>query len=292
MAISTSPALVVRLQGGLGNQLFEYCSANSIARRSGAPVYFDIESGFTDDRFGRVFELPALGLAGNYVAAAEASELARRSMRTDFLKRRELIRMRWLCDYFDPSLHTLRITRPLLMDNYLQSPRYFEDDATLHAALKTWSAQATRDSAPPPEHAVAVHVRRNLSVTLSGQRLAEQYFGAYPVEYYRECASLIQAEVPEAQFYCFGDDLDWIHDHVVPLLPACNIVESETHIEDFARMAQCRHFIIPNSTFSWWAAWIGFREGSIVCCGRKWNQGDRRAIKNLLPQNWRRIEWT
>jgi hypothetical protein len=54
-------------------------------------------------------------------------------------------------------------------------------------------------------------------------------------------------------------------------------------------MASCRHFIIANSTFSWWAAWLGRTDNGIVCCGTKWNQGERGTIKNLIPADWKRV---
>ena len=136
---------------------------------------------------------------------------------------------------------------------------------------------------------VCVHARRNLGVTAAGSTTGQGYYGAYSIAYYRACMDAILAERPAAKFFFFGDDRDWIRKELLPSCPGGTLVESASDIEDFRLMTKCTHFVLANSTFSWWGAWLGTKPGSIVCCGTTWNRGERRPPKNLLPVSWRRI---
>jgi hypothetical protein len=283
MKMQKAPALVVRLKGGLGNQMFEYASAKAIAMRNNVPLFVDVESGFIGDCYRRSFALDSFALPMNRLTSEQARAMAPRSFKTEYLRRREILRMQWLCDHHDPALHNLRIDAPFLMDNYLQSPVYFAD---CEGAIRDEFGGKDGSSV---EDAVCVHVRRNLALTASGQLVAEKFYGAYGIEYYRASMDLIRAEFPRAKFYCFGDDPAWIRDNILPMCPGSVVANTGSDIADFRSMATCRHFIIANSTFSWWAAWLGRKENGIVCCGTKWNQGERGPIKNFIPADWKRV---
>jgi hypothetical protein len=60
-------------------------------------------------------------------------------------------------------------------------------------------------------------------------------------------------------------------------------------IGDFEAMRRCRHFVIANSTFSWWAAWLGEREGSVVVAPRRWFEDRTRNSSDIVPPRWVRL---
>lgn len=286
------PALVIRLRGGLGNQLFQYASARAIAQRSRARLYVDVESCFLGDEYQRKFALDSFDITAVKLTGSQAAALAPHGLRTKYLWRRERIRMRWLGEYHDPCLHHLRIRQPVLLDNYLQSPLYFADcDAAIRAELRNihLDAMADEPAGVGGADAVCIHVRRNHGVTAKGRTPESEYFGAYSAGYYRASMDAILAERPASRFFFFGDDVNWIQDELLPFCPGGALAHTGSDIGDFRLMTRCTHFIIPNSTFSWWAAWLGMKPGSIACCGTRWNQGARRPPKNLIPSSWRRF---
>jgi len=287
------PALIMRLKSGLGNQLFEYASARAIANRNRIPLYFDVESGFLNDPFRRRFVLDRLGISANWLTRREALAFAPPTLKSVYLKRREIIRMRWLSEYHDPSIHSMRIRSPILLENYLQSPLYFMDCAAMiRSDLDDILSQVSTDepAGVSSEDAVCVHIRRFTDIPQAGCSSAVQrYYGAYGIEYYRASMNLIRTERPSARFYFFGDDPAWIRSNILPLCPHGTVVDTGSDLGDFRMMIKCTHFIIANSTFSWWAAWLGSKDQSVVFCGAGWNAGDLRPPRNLIPPAWRKV---
>ena len=69
---------------------------------------------------------------------------------------------------------------------------------------------------------------------------------------------------------------------------------SDDYINDFIAQSLCDHFIIPNSTYSWWSSFLSKNENKIICCPREedwfgpgYSHMDRST---LLPLNWKRIK--
>jgi hypothetical protein len=293
MRRESNPALIVRLKGGLGNQLFEYASGRAIANRNGVPLYLDVESGFLQDPFKRSFALGSFGVSAKCLTRQEALALAPPALKTQYLRRREIIRMNWLSEYHDPVLHSIRVRKPILLDNYLQSPLYFMDcAATIRSELgakRLHQFPSGADSACSQD-TVCVHSRRFPDLALAGVGPAvQQYYGAYGIDYYRASMQIIRTERPGAKFYLFGDDPAWMRNNILPICPDGKVIDTGSALADFQMMLQCTHFVISNSTFGWWAAWLGHKDNSIVFCGASWNQGERKPPRNLLPPAWRKL---
>ena len=54
-------------------------------------------------------------------------------------------------------------------------------------------------------------------------------------------------------------------------------------------MTNCKHFIIPNSSFGWWAAWLANFSKKIVVAPKKWFSDSNINTKDLIPDDWIRI---
>jgi hypothetical protein len=115
------------------------------------------------------------------------------------------------------------------------------------------------------------------------------YYGACGIDYYRNALSKLSCECGAATAYLFSDDAKWARENVQFMAtPGCTIrvIEEADPLKSFYLMRQCRHFILANSTFSWWAAWLGEHPGKTVYVPSVWNQGEKRFPSELFPENW------
>jgi hypothetical protein len=64
---------------------------------------------------------------------------------------------------------------------------------------------------------------------------------------------------------------------------------AQSDLDDFRLMMNCRHFIIANSTFSWWAAWLGQQPDKMVVAPRQWYRSGKFMDKDLVPEHWVRL---
>src|SRR5262249_2860600 len=107
------------------------------------------------------------------------------------------------------------------------------------------------------------------------------------IDYYKRSVEFIVASVRDAHFYFFSDDIDWCIENLLIDHPHTFVRRSQPvaryTAEDFRLMTMCRHFIIANSTFSWWAAWLGASDDKIVLAPRNWYRYEQTASKEIAP---------
>jgi hypothetical protein len=166
---------------------------------------------------------------------------------------------------------------------FWQSWRYFDEiSRTLRIRL---TIPPTSD--PPDgsnDSSVAVHVRR-------GDYLLPSYLdslGICELAYYRSAMSMLRDRITAPHFYVFSDEPEWCEQtfsaHDVTIVSAR---KSDVR-DDLAKMALCRHYILANSSLSWWAAWLGAKKRSIVIAPVPWYTQSPRA-SDLIPQEWIRL---
>src|SRR5262249_30437902 len=134
---------------------------------------------------------------------------------------------------------------------------------------------------------VSVHIRRgdyyNSKETL-------RVHGILPEEYYRKAVNFItQNSSPSPRFFIFSDDAESAG---LIGIPSATIVSGKittTHFEDFYLMQQCRHSIIANSSFSWWAAWLNDNREKVVIGPQNWFNEGPKDTQDLLPERWIRL---
>ena len=102
---------------------------------------------------------------------------------------------------------------------------------------------------------------------------------------------VIRARVASPVYFIFSDDPQWTHENLdVPepkyfISHNCGIADWE----DLRLMSACRHFVIANSTFSWWGAWLGGGKDKIVVAPRVWFVDQSISTKDIVPESWIRV---
>jgi hypothetical protein len=292
------PALIVRLKGGLGNQLFEYAAGRALALRNHVPLLLDTSSGFCGDPYAHSYALGAFHVVNKRIEQGSSAELGiRADLFRRFVKRRELLRMQVLGRTFDPAIYNLRIKRPTVLDAYCQSPRYFHEiEELLRRELEFKTTPPGLSDVAAGEimqtNSVCLHGRRSFAKQADGsiRQSVADFYGTCDLAYYRRAIRELAATHGNLRIFVFSDDIRWAQQNAgVFETEGCsvNVIDDEDPLRSFYLMRLCKHFIIANSTFSWWAAWLGKYREKTVCVPAVWNRGERRFPRDLFPPAWK-----
>ncbi|BCU79491.1 hypothetical protein llg_42060 [Luteolibacter sp. LG18] len=256
--------IVVRLQGGLGNQMFQYAAGLSLARRCGLPLeacWHEVSRGFALERFGvALVPSPAAGdcetfLVDDYVEGAEGH-----------LRH-----------------HAARMNGGVVfMDGHFQNERLFADAAGEVAEffLATFVPRAT--AVPDGYTPVGVHVRR-------GDFVNHPLHDLCGPGYYLAALERMRGLVERPWFLVVSDDPSWCREHLAAAADV-QVMAPADLFTDFEILLGCAAHVISNSTFGWWAAWLAEHvrggESHLVIGPDRFLRGRPWEI---LPERWLRL---
>jgi hypothetical protein len=282
--------IVAKIAGGLGNQLFQYAAGRALAHRLGAPFW--IEASGTGPYCDRPIDIGRFNI--------QAQVLPFRRPLQEIFTRRPLFSIAKRIDRLDLHLRYKVLLDPrdrveerffsisgrVYLDGYWQSERYFLPVADLVRRELTLREPPDAANAALLEKidAVDLHVRR-------GDYLAPKNaarFGVLGLDYYDWAIQLFASRLSQPHFFVFSDDPAWTRENIRPAAPVTYVTHNapDRGFEDLRLMARCRHFIIANSTFSWWGAWLGEDPGKQVVAPRQWIQEGRAMTHERIPPGW------
>lgn len=292
--------VIVRLSGGLGNQLFQYAAGYRLAQVNGVDLVVDNVTGFAEDLiYHRKYALSPFNIAGRVATPRERMEPFGQPRR--YIARRSLKKKphqgRWYLVQENPGFcHWLlhyEVKGTVYLEGYWQSEKYFRDvrdglrlEYELVPPQDPTSLQIARQIAL--SDSVCVHVRwfDHPHVSESTYQLMRRYYHAAITE--------MQRRVPSARFFLFSDNLGMAKVMIVDDEPKIILVEhrsAESAVVDLWLMSKCNYHIIADSTFSWWGAWLANNAtpGTVIAPSRKLSQSSYWGFEGLLPGNWQRI---
>lgn len=291
--------ITTQIQGGLGNQLFQYATGKALSNRLGCPLQLDInwfDQGWKDVT-PRKFLLSELKL--NYGIAQIASPIAapkkwRRIAQTILPISPCVIsdrpyRFNQQLNQFMPYAH-----QDVYLMGYWQSFRYFD---SIRSQLISEMQPAQALSAHYRSYlekiqgiaSVMVHIRRGDYVHLP---VAAKVHGFLGLEYYQKGMDLLLAKDPATRFFIFSDDLNWAKSNLPHQEKSCFIESSDKHnapVEELFLMSQCQRHLIANSSLSWWGAWLSSSAKPLVIAPKSWTNDTHKSWDDLLLPQWHRI---
>lgn len=300
------PILLVRLAGGLGNQLFQYAFARHLSVSSHTRLLLD-DSGYDrqaapNTKLGiRQCGLHHFSISGQFITCKHGlkSLFGRTLLKiyeyTDRMKpyhlKRYIVEPQENYFQFDPNVYHRKITSPVIMRGYWQSEKYF---AAIADQLRS---ELILKSEPGAQYAklariiqettsVSVHVRHGDNSSMIAANL-----GMLPSEYYEKAIANLKREIANPHFFVFSDDISWAKETLkisgtVTFVDQNN--EDSSHL-DLSLMSLCKHHIVANSTFSWWGAWLGKNEEQIVYAPVRYYLNADIPNPDLYPETWRLI---
>ncbi len=115
--------------------------------------------------------------------------------------------------------------------------------------------------------------------------------GLLPLDYYHQAISKLSSLVSDPHFFIFSDDPEWAKDNLKLAFPTylMDFNQAVKDYEDLRLMSLCKNFIVANSSFSWWGAWLGDDPYKRVFAPHRWfNQPEIKDFE-IVPETWQRI---
>jgi hypothetical protein len=283
------------IAGRFGNQLFQYAAVRAQAKRLGVGLEIDLQfCSRSPDGASFSFWLDTLPIKARIIDYPVSGPAAAESA----LQRgyRKLIRRLFWQRYVQPTWTedgAFFAIRPwTVVSGYFQSLFYLlpRDDEIL-AELSLWAVATPQIEANARalarETSVSVHVRRRDALVDHAARLPNWQPGH--VAYFDNAMQLMRRKVAHPTFFIFSDDIEWCKQAAI-FRKDCEFVAAngfgDNPAIDLLLMSNCRHHIVTNSSYSWWAAWSTLDDDKICILPTKWTPKDATADLGLVHRNW------
>ncbi|WP_417409020.1 alpha-1,2-fucosyltransferase [Hoeflea sp.] len=282
--------IITQINGGLGNQMFQYAAGRALALRHGVELALDT----------RIFDgATQFGLGLNHFAHAAREGLPpemppeRRQNRLQYLIWRGLKLKPYLFRENGLSYNAGfdNLGDGAYLKGYWQSERYFKAvEGTIRGDFRIVSSPSPENAAILAEltrlPAISLHIRRGDYVNNSRTNATH---GTCTLDYYARAVELIAGRMTEKPvIFTFSDDPAWVRENLV--LPyEMRVMEhndSNHNYEDLRLMSACRHHIIANSSFSWWGAWLNPSPDKIVVSPARWFADPQMVNDDIWPDSW------
>ncbi|MBU4289010.1 MAG: alpha-1,2-fucosyltransferase [Proteobacteria bacterium] len=287
--------IIVRLIGGLGNQLFQYALARRLSLLHDVPLKLDI-SQFETYKLRR-YSLNVFNIIEDYATEGDIVRIKEKGF-ASFRRLTEKLLPYYKRSYihersfhFDPNI--LKSSKDVYLEGYWQSERYFKYIEDIICREFTVKIKPDAINERTTEHintvnAVSLHIRR---VDYISNAAIYQFHGTCTLAYYQQAVEIISQKVSSPHFFVFSDDILWAKENLMLTYPTIFISHNNAtkDFEDLRLMIQCKHHIIANSSFSWWGAWLNNNPDKIVIAPKKWFNDESIDTKDLLPEEWIRI---
>ncbi len=275
--------VIVKLWGGLGNQMFEYALWLSF-RKKGIRSKLD-RTFYKKIQEHNGYELEKIfGIRGIYSTRLESFFLKPISKLLYNLFNRPYKETPATTGLFIPAVNTFSFG---YLKGYWQSAAYFESIEPCIRETYIFPPITEKKNIEISNKiqeciSVSIHIRR-------GDYLEKNRDWALHIDYYKKAVILIRNKMPDAVFFVFSDDSGWAKAN----LPPCNCVYIDWNkgvdsFRDMQLMSYCRHNIIANSSFSWWGAWLNPNTDKIVIAPDKWFP-EMEGTRDIVPSTWIKI---
>ncbi|NVJ88626.1 MAG: alpha-1,2-fucosyltransferase [Flavobacteriaceae bacterium] len=266
--------IIVRILGGLGNQMFQYAYARALSL-NGYNVQLDISKfkkyklhgGYQLDKY-KIESTSAnsftifLGKIGVKPAKKEKSLLFNKDFKS--LKGNEYVK-----GYFQTEKYFKEIRETLLSEFVIKQK--------LSSKTKKIEQQILA-----LKNTCSLHIRRGDYIS---DEKANKVHGTCDLDYYDRAIKIINKKYSEITFFIFSDDISWTQENLKVEKAVFVDVKSIPH-EDLYLMSLCKHNITANSSFSWWGAWLNKNEHKTVIAPKKWFVEKENEV---ACENWMQI---
>lgn len=289
----------VRLKGGLGNQMFQYAFGQQIAKKLNDRVIYDcallLDRGRGEEQIYRDYDLEIFKVQPDFSIPPFLLRLLfkiKHPIVGGLLRKWTVRNFNYLREKHFHVMQEL-IDAPMnqtYYDGWWQSPFYFSEVETELREAFSWKNDFQIES-----RALAESIRNTESVCLNVRRtdfVTNPVLNATDINYFNRGVGKIAELVQNPHLFIFSDDMDWCRKNLTWDLPM-TFVTHEHKGYKFGNylqlMSNCKYFIIPNSTFAWWAVWLSPNRMNPVIAPKNWFTDRSISAEDLVPKNWIRL---
>ena len=293
----------VRLCGGLGNQLFQLAFGHARAT-AGNEVCFDAVNGFLRDPYRRVYALDDFQFSIRKARSKDIPwgmgwpspfhRVAKGAWNTVSKRYRQVYYEKRPFAYEPEAVDLSNNARYFW--GYWQNPSYVEPVADAFRNKLRLKIEKNEFGRLRQEignrSSLSIHVRRYRDLDKGGKVIASARgnHGVCEVSYYHQAVQAIP-DYAHQHAYIFSDDPVWAKSNLrLPIQSSCVADRhSFTAAEELMLMAACKNHVISNSSFSWWAAWLGSNADKTVVAPKVWNKKLGGNQSTVCPSSWIRL---
>ena len=299
--------LTISCQGGLGNQLFQFIVGYILARKNKINLRINIERynsydyQFELDKFPEIYKLNIpkikndsfftkiyLYLYHKFYKILKKSGIYKVINYFFLLDKHEFEKSPFI---FNGDLLKKKIVKNVSIIGYFQSEKYFIHYKKI--VLKLFRFPKIKYKLRQKylnlinnKNSVAIHIRRGDYFNDPKVRYIQGILGD---DYYKKSINCIKKKVKNPFFFIFSDDIELVKKTFSFFNNKKYIfIDTKSPINDLYLMSNCKHFIIANSTFSWWGAWLSKNKRKIVCAPKRWLRV-RISTPDIIPESWIKI---
>ncbi|HEY5468888.1 MAG TPA: alpha-1,2-fucosyltransferase [Bacteroidales bacterium] len=300
--------IIVMLQGGMGNQMFQYAAGRALAIRNNTFLKIDlsfIKNGVLGGNVDyRNYGLNNFCIIEDIISEEELNHFIKRSrlfskLKISWLNRKTGYRfplskmVSQKGHGYDPEF--MKLSNNSYLIGYWQNVKYFAGSEEIikqdfmFKNLPNQSNTALLSKIMNCE-SVAIHIRRgdfkNLPV-----------LGTTDKEYYLRAINYLVKKLSKPVLFFFSDEMKWVKENFNTISSANFIYYSDintssgSEADDLRLMSNCKHNIIGNSTFGWWGAWLNSNPDKIIIAPEKLfaDPAIDNQLQGMIPDNWVRL---
>ncbi|MEM8906560.1 MAG: alpha-1,2-fucosyltransferase, partial [Bacteroidota bacterium] len=290
--------IITRLKGGMGNQMFQYAFGKSMATALQTDFQLDLTSLLDrskKDFVHRNYDLDIFELTPNFNFNPSVLKWLYR------LKSSSITRM--VKKYVEGGQQYIKEGHFHVVQSLIEQPqdRAFYDgwwqSETYFRTVAPEIRKAFRFKTPVLEAArpLLEKIEQHNSICLNVRRtdfLKVDTLNTTNLAYFERGAQYLAERITEPHFFIFSDDIEWCQKNI-QLPHPIQVVGHEIKGRKFGNYLQlmkaCKHYIIPNSSFAWWAIWLNERPEKIVVAPKNWFNDPDINTTDLVPSNWVRL---
>lgn len=289
---------IVKIKGGLGNQMFQYAFAKLLEKRTGEIIKLDFSQfillGNDEIRQPRIKKFH-MNLEN---ASQEEIKLICKLKHngkpfTLYYNIMIFIESKINKSYFFESNRAYINPNKLLEKNYFDG--YWQSYKYVDEVIEELKTEFKPESKLSDKSLKIKEKMENENSVFIGVRKGDysknsKHYGNLNSEYYEKAIKTIEKKVENITFYIFSNDISWCKKNLD--LKKKNVIyrnpeEQVSDFEELILMSSCKHAIIANSTYHWWGATMIENKGKIICCPKKWFFDDKPI--DIIPKQWIKI---
>ncbi len=279
--------------GGLGNQMFQYALGRTLTYSSGLDLILNI-SWFNSCK-ERTYQLSQFNIP--VITSPEAIDEDITSTKSLFtIMKRINKRIKKKSNYQKIYEESIPFNADILSspDNsvligYWQSEKFFVNiEAVIRKDFRFIYPPVGENYRIIPEikgkQSVAIHIRRGDYVANPSTYSTH---GVCSLDYYNKGMQYIESHIGKPHYFIFTDDPEWARQNITSKYDITIIDwNNDAPYEDLRLISLCNHHIIANSSFSWWGAWLGKKEGQIVIAPDPWFDDPFHKTPDIYVRDW------